>query len=201
MNPGDEYQETKAEAERWFRQFATQSKLPFSIIRPAAIYGPSDKRLLKLFKLSARKTVILLGDGSCSYHLIHVDDLCAAMMKAATHPGGLNETFIVGNPVTTKLDDFARLVGKVYGWEPRIVRIPAGPFFVAAGLCEVLCKPFGIDPPIHKRRVAFFTKNRSFNTSRLRTKLDFQYRYTTEEGVMSTTRWYIDHGWLPKPPA
>ena len=55
FHPGDIYQETKAEAELWLRRFALENKLPFTIIRPAAIYGPGDTRLLKFFRMAARR--------------------------------------------------------------------------------------------------------------------------------------------------
>jgi len=53
----------------------------------------------------------------------------------------------------------------------------------------------GIEPPIYRRRVAFFTKDRMFNTSKMQTVLGFTPR-SNEEGLVSTTRWYRDQGWL-----
>jgi len=52
FNPGDIYQRTKAEAELWIRDFALRHRLPLVVIRPAAIYGPGDRRLLKIFKMA-----------------------------------------------------------------------------------------------------------------------------------------------------
>jgi nucleoside-diphosphate-sugar epimerase len=61
FNPGDMYQKTKAEAELWLHAFAREKQLPYSVIRPAAIYGPGDRRLLKIFKLAIKPVFILLG--------------------------------------------------------------------------------------------------------------------------------------------
>ena len=74
FHPGDVYQKTKAAAERWLREFAAANPLPFTVIRPAAIYGPGDRRLLKVFKMAARGWLLVLGYGKCLYHLIYVEE-------------------------------------------------------------------------------------------------------------------------------
>lgn len=194
--PGDLYQNTKLEAELWLKDFSAREKFRYTVIRPAAIYGPGDTRLLKVFKMAAKPIFPILGHGQCLYHLIHVEDLCDAMMLAAVSPKSLNETFIVGNPTSIRLEDMARLIADLYGTKITIVRIPAGPFFLLGDVCEAVCKPFGIEPPIYRRRVAFFTKDRSFDTSKLRNVLGFTPRYSNEEGICQTARWYADHGWV-----
>ena len=55
---------------------------------------------------------------------------------------------------------------------------------------------FKIAPPLYRRRVAFFTKDRSFDTRKIRERLGFVPRYTDEEGLAMTARWYKEHGWL-----
>ncbi len=198
MSPGDIYQQTKADAEVWLRDFAQKQPLPYTVIRPAAIYGPGDTRLLKFFRMASRRTLFLLGHGQCLYHLIHVDDLTNIMILAATHPASLNEIFICGNQDCVTLDQMARIVAGELGNRFRVVRLPAFPFFLAADVCEWLCRKAGIEPPIHRRRLAFFTKDRSFNTSKLREKLGYQARYSNEAGLIQTTRWYCERGWLKR---
>lgn len=196
MSPGDIYQQTKAEAELWLRDFAQKKGLPFTVIRPAAIYGPGDTRLLKLFRMASRRVLFLLGRGQMLYHLIHVDDLSNIILLAATHPAARDEVFICGNPECVTIDQMARIVARELGNRFRTVRLPATPFFAAAAVCEWICRGLGIEPPIHRRRLAFFTKDRSFNTRKLRDKLGYRTRFSNEEGLVQTTRWYCDQGWL-----
>ncbi|MCC6933802.1 MAG: NAD-dependent epimerase/dehydratase family protein [Deltaproteobacteria bacterium] len=194
--PGDDYQITKAEAELWFRDFAKSNNIPFTVIRPAAIYGPGDQRLLKLFKMATKPFFPLLGYGKCLYHMIHVDDLTNAMILAATSVKGLGEVFIVGDAEPIATAEIGRIAADEYGRKLRVLRIPVTPFFILADLCELVCKPFGIEPPIYRRRVAFFTKDRSFNTSKLRNVLGFEYGRSTEQGIRDTARWYKENGWV-----
>ncbi len=196
FHPGDIYQETKAEAETWLHAFAAEQNLPYTVIRPAAIYGPGDTRLLKLFKMAMRPVFVLLGSGKCLYHLIHVEDLVGAMILAATATSALGEAFICGNPASMTLEGIGRIAAETLGHKVRVVRLPAWPVFLAADLCEAICRPLHLKPPLYRRRVAFFTKDRSFDTSKLRDVLGYTCRHTNEEGIADTARWYREHGWL-----
>jgi len=55
LRPGDVYQETKVEGEAVARAAAADTGLEVVIARPTGIYGPGDRRLLKLFRGVARR--------------------------------------------------------------------------------------------------------------------------------------------------
>lgn len=194
--PGDIYQRTKAEAELWLHEHAPALGLPYTVIRPAAIYGPGDRRLLKVFRMAAWPVFPVLGHSRGLYHLIHVDDLTGALLCAARHPAALGEAFICGDPAPMPLVRIGAVIAATYGRRLRVLRVPAWPFFAAAALCEALCKPFGIAPPLYRRRVAFFTKDRAFDTRKLRERLGYTYRWTTEDGLRATAQWYRAAGWV-----
>jgi nucleoside-diphosphate-sugar epimerase len=196
FSPGDGYQRTKLEAELWLRRFAAEHPLPFTIIRPTGIFGPGDRRLLKVFRMALAPIFPLLGSGPCLYHLIHVEDLTDAMLLAAAADAALGETFLIGNQAPIAVADIARIAAAVFGRRPRFVRLPAGPFFVAADLCERICRPLGVEPPLYRRRVAFYTKDRAFDTAKMRERLGFSPRYDNREGIAMTARWYAEQGWL-----
>jgi nucleoside-diphosphate-sugar epimerase len=196
FHPGDIYQQTKADAETWLHGFAAQNDLPYTVIRPAAIYGPGDTRLLKLFKMALRPLFILLGNGKCLYHLIHVEDLVGAMILAATAPGALGEAFICGNPTSMTLEGIGRIAAETLEHKVRLLRLPAWPVFLLADLNEAICRPLHLKPLLYRRRVAFFTKDRSFDTSKLHDVLGYTCRHTNEEGIADTARWYREHRWL-----
>jgi dihydroflavonol-4-reductase len=197
FSPGDIYQRTKAEAELWIAKFSRESGLPLTVVRPAAIYGPGDRRLLKLFRMAARRFFPLFGRGQGLYHLIQVDDLTDIFITAALAPQALGEVYIAGNPEPSRLEDIARIIASELGnSQLRFVRLPAWPLFLLADVCEAVCKPFGIEPPLYRRRVAFFTKDRAFDTSKVRDQLGYTYTHSVEAGLRATARWYREKGWL-----
>src|SRR4029077_2337859 len=55
LAPGDVYQVSKVEGERIARDAAARTGVEVVIARPSGIYGPGDRRLLKLFRGVARR--------------------------------------------------------------------------------------------------------------------------------------------------
>ena len=195
--PGDDYQCTKLEAEEWLRAFAEgHPELDYTIIRPAAIYGPGDRRLLKLFKMAVRPVFPLLGKGKCMYHLVHVDDLTNCFLLAATKPKARGEAIICGGDESIPVADIARIVATHFGVKTRIIRLPIGPFFLLADVCEWICKPLGIEPPIYRRRVAFYSKDRDFDVSKMHRILGYRPLHSNEQGIVETADWYVKQGWM-----
>jgi nucleoside-diphosphate-sugar epimerase len=196
--PGDGYQRTKLEGEQWLADFAADKDFPYTIIRPTPIFGPGDGRLLKFFKMVNRGYILMLGKGKGLYHLIHVDDLTEIFLLAAVSPQARSEVFIAANEEPISIIDMGQSIAKALNKNIRVIRLPIGPFFVAADLCKALCTPLGIQPPLYRRRVAFYTKDRKFTIAKLKKVLGYTPRYTNESGLQETAQWYIQHGWLDK---
>ena len=196
-SPGDIYQETKLEGELWIRDFAKKEGLPLTVVRPSIIYGPGDQRLLKIFKMVRRKWVPSIGNGGNLLHLIHVDDLTNFFILAATHPQAVGEVFICGNKEAVTFKKMVSIISEYYGVKARFISLPAAPLFALADFCELICRPLGIEPPIYRRRLAFYTKDRSFNTEKMRNVLGFIPAHSDEEGLRESAQWYIDKGWIP----
>lgn len=194
--PGDGYQRTKLEAEEWLIKHAAHTKFPYTIIRPAAIYGPGDKRLLKLFRMALKPVFVLLGNGKCMYHLVHVDDLTNTFIAAATHPDALGEIFISGANEPIAITDIARIVAQHFHKKIRVVRLPIKPFFLIGDVCEAICKPLKIEPPIYRRRVAFYSKDRHFDVTKMRNILGYEPKHSNETGIIETAAWYRKQGWM-----
>ena len=76
------------------------------------------------------------------------------------------------------------------------LHLPVWPFWIAGAACEAVCAPLRIEPPIHRRRVDFFTKSRAFDITRARTEIGFAPKVGLREGIRRTLDWYRDHHWL-----
>jgi nucleoside-diphosphate-sugar epimerase len=94
--PGDAYQRTKCEAEVMALAYARDRGLPLAVARPTAIYGPGDTRLLKMFRMIAKGTFVILGSRDIYYHMVYIDDLIQGLRLLGSHPAALGEVFILG---------------------------------------------------------------------------------------------------------
>lgn len=194
--PGDVYQRTKLEGELLARDYLGRG-VPVTVIRPAPIYGPGDERLLKVFRLALRRPALLLGSGRTLYHMVYVDDLVEAFLLAAVRPEAIGRVFIVAGPEATTIEELYRRIARAAGRDGiPIVRLPVAPVLLAADVLERWLKPLGIEPPIYRRRVEFFVKDRAFTSDRARRLLGFEPRVSLDEGIRRTLGWYREHGVL-----
>ncbi len=194
--PGDVYQVTKAQAETLALEFGRRRALPVTVVRPGAIYGPGETRLLKLFKAIARGRYAIVGSGRSFYHPVYIDDLVQGFLLALCHDDAPGQAFIVAGAEYVSQRELADLVARHTGGRVLPLRIPARPIQWAGDVVEALCVPFGIEPPLHRRRVDFWTKSRAFSIDKARRVLGYAPRVTLEEGVARTAAWYRQAGWL-----
>lgn len=194
--PSDIYQETKAEAEAMAREFGLTHALEVTIVRPGAIYGPAETRLLKVFRGIARGRYAVVGSGRPHYHLVYIDDLVDGFLLALDRPEAAGETFIIAGPRSISQDDLAREIAQATGGSVWPFHLPAWPIQRLGDVVEAICVPLGLEPPIHRRRVDFWVKNRSFSIEKARRVLGYAPKVDVTEGVARTARWYRENGWL-----
>jgi nucleoside-diphosphate-sugar epimerase len=194
--PGDIYQVTKAEAETLALQAHRERGLPVVVLRPGAIYGPGETRLLKLFRLIARGRYAVVGDGRPFYHPVFIDDLVAAYLLALERESAIGEALIVAGPRYVSQAELAETIARHTGGRVWPFRIPVTPLRWLAAVCEGICVPLGLEPPLHRRRVEFWTKSRAFSIEKARRVLGFDPRVDLDEGVARTVAAYRQAGWL-----
>jgi len=194
--PGDVYQATKAEAEALALDFGRRHGLPVAVVRPGAIYGPGETRLLKLFRAIARGHYAIVGSGRAFYHPVFIDDLVAGFLLALEHPAAAGQAFIVAGPRYVTQTELAETIARHTQGRVLPFHVPAAPLRWAAALCEAACVPLGLEPPIHRRRVEFWTKSRAFSIEKARRLLGYAPAVDLDPGVARTAAWYRQAGWI-----
>lgn len=192
--PGDAYQRTKCEAEIMALAYAKESGLPLTVARPTAIYGPGDTRLLKMFRMIAKGTFVMLGKQDIYYHMVYVDDLIQGLKLLGSHSAAIGEVFILGGDRYYPLQTIAGKIADLLSVRRPWLRLPASPFQLAGSLCEAICLPLGVEPPIYRRRVDFFTKSRAFSIDKARAVLGYHPSVPLETGLRRTLDWYLHSG-------
>ncbi len=193
--PDDAYQRSKVEGERIVNAAITNG-LRAVIVRPGAIYGEGDLRFLKLFRSIGKKRFLMIGPGTTRLHLVHVQDLVDGILLGARVEQALGETFLLAGPDAPTLNEIVARACEVFGISPPKLRVPVWPVYAAGWLCEMVCVPLRIDPPLHRRRVGFFTHHREFDIAKARRLLGYSPRVGMREGIERTIRWYGAQGLL-----
>lgn len=196
-NPGDVYQKTKCEGEKLALEYFREKGFPGVVVRPCGVYGPRDTRLLRLFKFIYHQKFVMIGRGDVSYHLTYIDDLVDAFELCGQKKEALGEVYIIGGNESPSLNELVEAIAKALSVPVPRKRFPFfWPVWLASWICEAACKPLGVEPPLFRRRVDFFRKNRAFDISKARKELGFDPKIDLETGIKITADWYKKEGWL-----
>lgn len=193
FKPYDPYQITKTAGEKVARDYMERG-LPVTIFRPVGIYGPGDTRFLKLFKSVKKGLFIMFGDGTPLYHNTYIDDVVRGIIACGEHPKAVGRTYIVCGPHAVTLNELVEKVAAAVGSAKPRIRLPFGLLWAASVVCETLCQPLKLKPPLFRRRAEWFRKHRSFDGSRLKNELGVAPQVSLEEGLRRTAEWYRAQG-------
>ena len=199
--PNDHYQKTKHEAESAVAA-AMRGDLAgrVVILRPTGVYGPGDRRFLKIFRGIGSGYFVFPGRGALPYHPTYLDDALDGLILAATHPNAPGNIYNIAGASYLPLVDYVRTIARVLAVAEPKIHVPLWPLKVAAHLLEKTCRPLGIEPPLFPRRLAFFHSARAFSIEKARREIGFAPKIDLEEGLRRTAAWYRDQGLLPASP-
>ena len=188
--PCDIYQESKVEAEKIALSFYNEGSVRGVIIRPGMIYGPRDTRLLKIFKMIAKARFFYVGPGNAWCHFIDVRDLANAFYLAMEHTELNGKIYTIAGDGQLRLNEFCDKIADILQVQKPWLHIPVVPMQLLGDLCEIICKPFGIEPPLYRRRVDFYIKHRSFDISRAKNDLGFMPERDFDSELRDIISWY-----------
>ena len=194
--PGDHYQVSKVEGEKLALDYHRNGKLDVVVVRPVGIYGPGDTRFLKLFKFIHNGKFRMIGPGEALYHLTFVEDLVDGVIRAAETTAASGQVYTLGGKEYLPLNRLVPLIAEILNKPAPKKRLPLWPAYMAAVACEAICRPLGIEPPIYRRRLDFFTKDRAFDIGKAQSELGYAPKISLREGLLRTASWYIDEGML-----
>jgi nucleoside-diphosphate-sugar epimerase len=193
--PEDYYQVTKHEGEQEV-QALVKKGLPATILRPMAIYGPGDPaRFLMLFRAVNRGRFLMFGDGNTLYHPLYIDNLVDAFEIAGERPGR-GHVYLIGDDRYVTLNELVQRVAESLGRKVKVTYLPFAPLWAAAALCEAVCVPLRIQPPLFRRRADWFRQNRAFTIARAQRDLGYRPAIDLTNGLARTARWYREHDLL-----
>ncbi len=194
LMPDNAYGRSKLQAEELVRSYA--ENIETAVIRISETYGPGDYRLLKLFDAVARGVFMMIGSGQNRRQPIHVDDLARGLLLAAYHPAACGETFVLAGPAPMTTREMVASIRAALGRTGSDKRLPLWPLMALATLMEGALKPFGIAPPLHRRRLDFFVKSFHFDTGKAQNLLGFEPQISFDKGALETAHWYAAQGLL-----
>ncbi len=175
--PNSPYAASKASADHLVRAYGHTYNLPVLLTNCSNNYGPYQfpEKLIPLMILNAvdGRPLPIYGDGGHVRDWLHVEDHCAGLLLVLAK-GRVGEKYnIGGGNERTNLDIVDRICDALDALRP-------------AAASHRRLKTFVADRPGHDRRYAI-------DATKIRRELGWTPRYTFENGLRDTVRWYLDH--------
>ncbi len=174
-------------------------ELPWSILRPSAVYGPGDRETLTFFRALRLGLALLPPDRDARLSLMHVADVATAAAAAIESPTTVSRTFEIddGHPSGYGWDDLVGIAARHLDVSPVRLRIP-GPLLIGFAY---------LNATIHRLsgRTAMLTPGKAREMlQRDWTSRDAAFAAATgwhaavdvDKGFAETIAWYRHHGWL-----
>jgi nucleoside-diphosphate-sugar epimerase len=187
--PVSEYGKSKLGGEKHI--LAQRGKMPFTIIRPPAVYGPRDSQFLLVFKML--RFGVMPYWGKAYYSFIHVEDLVNGIILSALRDAGREEIFFMSDGAIYSSDDIIDSFAQAIGCSP--VKIPAPRFLLP--LLGAITERFKGCSIVNADKVKELRQTHwTCETGKAVEKLGFSPKIMLREGAKWTAEWYKIHKWL-----
>lgn len=174
----------KTMAERSMLTRHAGTGFPVSVVRPAAIYGPSnniyDMETPMFLRLLQHRPILLPHSGLVTGSYGHVDDLCRLMIGMIGAEAALGEVFnATAEAVTTR--HYVETLAAIVGCVPDVVAVPDD---------ALATLPPGVFGHLFAdRHHAVLSTDKTFR------QLGFEPRYDFRRGHEQTYEWFCRQGW------
>jgi nucleoside-diphosphate-sugar epimerase len=198
-DPIEAYGRSKLEAERAAAAYA--GRLPVTIVRPGAVYGPRDRDFLRAFRLAASRVQVHAVPRNHQFSIVHVADLVEAVLLAAERPEAEGRTYFVAGAEAASWRALYTEVAAAAGVNPLVeLQLPLAAVG-AAGLAGDLLSAITGWHTLANRNKTRLARPRWWlcDAGRARSELGWSPHIPLQRGVRETYLWYLQAGWLRPP--
>jgi nucleoside-diphosphate-sugar epimerase len=192
--PIEFYGKSKLEAELVVE--AAGDAVPWTIIRPPTVYGPSDVDNLELFRLASQRINVFYGNRDKRMSAVYVEDLVSGMIDAAHSEATRGKGYFLCDGVHRTWAEYQEHIVRAVGKRAFELNLPEFCLDIAAVAGEFATK---IDkkPRLLNRQKAMLAKQ-LWTCSHDRAREDFGYKpaVAIEDGMQRTLEWYRAENWL-----
>jgi dihydroflavonol-4-reductase len=194
-HPITTYGRSKYQSELECRAF--EGRVPCTICRPPAVYGPRDKDVFEFFHTMSRGLQPMIGIHDTYVSLIHVKDLVRGFVMAAESPITVGQTYFISSSNVYTWKEIGEVTREALGKFALRVRVPVFGVYGIAAVAEFLAK-FSSKPALINLEKArdmvqtFWT----CDASKAKRDFGFEQEVSLKEGVLDTVQWARTQGWL-----
>lgn len=194
--PITSYGKSKLAAEQEVLKF--RGKLPFTIVRAPAVYGPRDTAIFSVFKAVKMGLGTIVGFNEKYVSLIHSDDLSRGIIEAAESDNTKDQIYFVSSEKLYTWPYLISTMKEKMGKKFVItLRLPHPVVLTVAGISEFFGK-FSSKPPVfnYEKGIDFIQTYWTCSTKKAMNDFGYSQKMSVEDGMADTIKWYKENKWL-----
>jgi nucleoside-diphosphate-sugar epimerase len=193
--PVTHYGRSKLAAER--AALAKKDRLPITVIRPPAIYGPRDREILAFFKAIKLGVLPLLGSAQNKLSMTYGADCAAACIRAIDADVPSGSVFYVDDGEVHTLAEMIRLAELALGRRAWLrVPLPKPVVLTAARASELYGRATNRAVMLTRDKCNELFDQWVCDSAHTRSSLGWEPQVPFSLGVQRTVDWYKQAGWL-----
>ncbi len=190
--PVSEYGKSKLAAER---AVVEGCRVPFTILRPPAVYGPRDNAFLFFFQLAKARLVPQFLGGVQHLSMVLAKDLAEAAATCLDHPRTAGRTYFVASPEVLTPSEFGREIARHMQVRTMVLPFPVPLLWPICIVSEGLARLTGHAAMLNRQKYADLSApGWVCDSSRLRQETGFVASTPLREGIAQTLAWYRQAG-------
>ncbi len=193
-SPLTRYGRSKLEAERIALSYA--DRLPVTILRPSAVYGPRDKEMFAFFRSIKMGIKPAFGCSQNYVNFTYVKDLARAVVSAIREDTKTGSVFFVAEKRAYSYSEAGDIIAGLLGRRAHSLYVPEGVIALAGRVSEGIARM--------RRKPSIFTREKAIEISRKYwlfdiSKAERELGFAGTDfavGAAETVDWYREKGWL-----
>ncbi|NPV12038.1 MAG: NAD-dependent epimerase/dehydratase family protein [Ignavibacteria bacterium] len=194
-NPVTTYGKSKLMAENEVKKFT--GIIPFTIVRPSAVYGPRDPEILMFFQTLKKGIQPMVGFREKYVSLVHVSDLIDGILLAAFSDRSINQTYFISSEKGYGWEEIGNISSEILGKKVIKIKIPHFVVYLVAAISQTLSL-FSKEATILNLEKAREMVQSSWvcSVEKAKKELGYNQKISIEEGIRETINWYLENKWL-----
>ena len=192
--PVTEYWRSKLAGERVLQEHA---QVPYTILRPAAVYGPRDGDFLLMFKAARARWVPSFGGGRQQLSLVYVEDVAQAVLACLKGPAPENRLYNVAHAEVLTAHALTAEIGRQLGINTIQFPLPTPLLWPVCLVGEAITRISGRPSIVNLQKYPeLAAPGWVCDNRRLYDALHYEPATGLQEGLAKTLSWYRQQGWL-----
>ncbi len=195
LKPVSDYGRSKLAAEELTLGYS--KRLPITIVRPSAVFGPRDVDMFTIFRMANFRFVPILSGPTRTLSIIYVNDLVEGIVAAAESKIALGQTYFLANLEPVIWADLVKMIAELVNGRVLTIPIPLDFMKFITSVGDIAGK---------LTRKPTFLRSDKFNeikelawvcsAEKARNELGWTAKTPIKAAVRYTADWYKSQGWL-----